>query len=75
MESFLEGGREMRVGDSFWNQEGALGSFLHVPCIFTHENGEAQRKLPRITQLLVAETRPLGPLVWSFVLWRTVGLA
>lgn len=75
MESFLEGGREVRVGDSFWNQEGALDSFLPVPYIFMLENGEAQRKLPRGTQLLVIETRPPGPLAWSFVLWRTVGLA
>lgn len=75
--SFLEGGRETRVVDFLWNQEEALGSFLHVPYIFirTQENGKAQRKLPRVIQLLVAEPRPPGPLAWGSILWSIVGLA
>lgn len=73
--SFLEGGRVTRGVDAFWNQEEALGSFLHVPYNFTHENGETQRKIPRVTQLLVAEPRPPGPLAWVSIICSTVSLA
>lgn len=72
--SSLEGGREMRVVDSLWSQEGALGSFSHAPYIFTREDDDIQRHLPRVTQLLVAEIRPSGPLALGSVLCSSVGL-
>lgn len=68
----MEGGREMRVVDSLWSQEGALGSFSHAPYIFTREDDDIQR--PRVTQLLVAEIRPSGPLALGSVLCSSVGL-
>lgn len=63
-----------KASEAAWfplESDGAMGSFLHAPYIFTQENGEAQKK----AQLLVAEPGPSGPLALGSTLWSTVGLA
>lgn len=60
MEELLGKGKGDEGGRFLLKSGGSLGEFLACPYVFTHEDGEAQRKLPRVTQLLLAELRPSG---------------